>query len=86
MSLNVKNPYAHQLARELAALTGESLTDAVTIALRERLMREKATRRSATGLAERLVAIGADCARRLEEPYATGDPGDLLHADDGLPR
>jgi antitoxin VapB len=86
MSLNVKHPDAHRLARELAALTGETLTDAVTVALRERLMRERAARRAGPGLAERLVSIGADCARRLEEPYATGDPGELLHGDDGLPR
>lgn len=37
MSLNIKNPEAHRLAKELAEHTGESLTQAVTIALRERL-------------------------------------------------
>ncbi len=37
MSLNIKNPEAHRLARELAAATGESLTEAVTVSLRERL-------------------------------------------------
>ena len=37
MSLNIKNPEAHRLAKELAKRTGESLTKAVTIALRERL-------------------------------------------------
>ena len=37
MSLNIKNPEAHRLAKELAERTGESLTKAVTIALRERL-------------------------------------------------
>ena len=37
MSLNIKNPEAHRLARELADQTGESLTTAVTVALRERL-------------------------------------------------
>jgi antitoxin VapB len=37
MSLNIKNPEAHRLARELAEQTGESLTTAVTVALRERL-------------------------------------------------
>ena len=34
MSLNIKNPEAHRLARELAEVTGGSLTDAVTDALR----------------------------------------------------
>ncbi|HYW12927.1 MAG TPA: type II toxin-antitoxin system VapB family antitoxin [Longimicrobium sp.] len=37
MALNIKNPEAGQLAQELAALTGESLTDVVTSALRAQL-------------------------------------------------
>ena len=39
MGLNIKNREAHLLAEELAKLTGESMTTAVTIALRERLAR-----------------------------------------------
>ena len=39
MALNVKSPEADRLARELAAVAHESLTEAVTIALRERLGR-----------------------------------------------
>jgi antitoxin VapB len=84
MSLNVKHPQAHQLARELAAITGETLTDAVTTALRERLARERAAREH--GLTERLLEIGRDCAGRLKPPFAAGDPGDLLHDEAGLPR
>ena len=37
MSLNIKNPETHRLAREVAARTGESLTTAVTESLRQRL-------------------------------------------------
>lgn len=37
MALNIKNPEANRLAHELADLTGESLTDAVTTAIRDRL-------------------------------------------------
>ena len=37
MALNIKNPETHRLAKELAERTGESLTKAVTVALRERL-------------------------------------------------
>lgn len=84
MSLNVKNPAAHRLAKELATLTGESLTEAVTVALEERLARERVAH--VGGLAERLLAIGRDCAGRLREPYASADPGDLLHDEVGLPR
>ena len=43
MSLNIKNPEAHALATRLAQKTGETLTDAVTTALRERLERLERT-------------------------------------------
>jgi antitoxin VapB len=39
MSLNIKNLEAAALARQLAAATGESVTRAVTVAVRERLAR-----------------------------------------------
>ena len=39
MALSIKTAEADRLARELAAATGETLTDAVTKALRERLDR-----------------------------------------------
>lgn len=41
MALNVKSPEADRLARELASHTGESITEAVTIALQERLDRQR---------------------------------------------
>jgi hypothetical protein len=44
MSLNIKSPEAHELAAELARLTGESMTKAVTEAIRERLERERRKR------------------------------------------
>lgn len=37
--LNIKNPRAHELAVQVAAVTGESLTDAVIHALEERKAR-----------------------------------------------
>jgi antitoxin VapB len=39
MALSIKNPETERLARQLATVTGESLTDAITVALRERLAR-----------------------------------------------
>ena len=41
MGLNIKNDETCQLAGELARLTGETMTGAITVALRERLEREK---------------------------------------------
>jgi antitoxin VapB len=42
MALSIKTEEADRLARDLARLTGESITEAVTVALRERCAREKA--------------------------------------------
>src|SRR5437868_11977181 len=62
MSLNIKNKEAHKLANQLAKLTGENMTEAVTNAVRERLDRVRCQRGS--GLADRLIRIGKDCAAR----------------------
>lgn len=47
MALSIKSDRADQLARELANLTGESLTDAVLHSLEERLHRQRSQRRRA---------------------------------------
>ena len=44
MSLNVKDPEAHRLAQAIAKATGETLTRAVTEALRERYERLRVRR------------------------------------------
>ena len=44
MCLDIEVEEANQLARELADLTGETVTGAITIALRERLERERRER------------------------------------------
>jgi antitoxin VapB len=84
MGLNIKKNETHRLARELAKLTGESMTEAVTQAVRERLARLR--RERAGGLADRLLTIGRDCAARLKEPYPSADHADLLYDERGLPR
>jgi antitoxin VapB len=84
MSLNVKNEEAHSLARQLAELTGESLTTAVTESVRQRL--ERVRQGSGQALANRLLEIGAECAAQLREPYRTADHAELLYDEQGLPR
>jgi antitoxin VapB len=83
MSLNVKNPEAHRLARELAELTGESMSSAVTIAVRERRNRVLADRSGS--LTERMLEIGRDCAGRLPIDVGRIDHGELLYDENGLP-
>ena len=58
MALSVKTAEADRLARELAAATGETLTDAVTKALRERLDRVRS--RSRIDIAERLDRLSLE--------------------------
>ncbi|CAI7995133.1 Antitoxin VapB [Geodia barretti] len=85
MSLNIKNEETHQLARELAALTGESMTGAITVALRERLERETHERSVETRVQE-LRSIARRCARLLEDGPSAVEHGDYLYGEDGLPR
>lgn len=61
MALSIKHPEADRLARELAARTGESLTEAVVVALRERLIRTTG-RSQKLGLRAELAAIRRRCA------------------------
>lgn len=82
MALSLKHPEADRLARELADETGEGLTEAVIISLRERLARTRRARRA--GLAAELVRIGEDCAALpILDPR---DPDEILsYGGDGLP-
>jgi antitoxin VapB len=71
VGLKIKNDEAHRLAEELAKLTGESMTRAVTIAVRERL--DRVRREKGVSLPDRLVTIGKDCAAHLKEPFRSAD-------------
>lgn len=82
--MNIKNEEAHRLASELARATGESMTVAVTEAIRERL--ERVRGKSNEGLAERLLEIGKDCAAHLKEPFKSMDIDELLYDEKGMPK
>ena len=87
-TLNIKNPTTYELIRRLADQTGETMTQAVTVAVRERLERleDRSTaereqrRREVQELADSLAA-------RFREPFASLDHGQGLFSDEnGLPR
>ncbi len=82
MSLNIKNSEAHQLAAEIARSTGETLTAAVTQALRERHARLRA--RGERADAAELKRIAERVSDQLAGPYISH--GDLLYDDQGLPK
>jgi antitoxin VapB len=84
MALNIRNTETDRLAEQLAALTGETKTAAVTQALRERLQRLR-RERSGTRLADRLDTIAARVAVLPVRDGRSAD--DILGYDDiGLPR
>ena len=83
MSLNIKDPEAHRLAQTLAKETGETMTQAVTEALRERLQRVQRQRRTRTTVAE-LLAIGRRCAKTIKGKAL--NHGELLYDERGIPR
>jgi antitoxin VapB len=62
MALSVKDKETDRLAREVAALTGETLTDAIRKALAERLERERLRRGESVPLTDRLLQLGQECA------------------------
>lgn len=83
MALSIKNAEAEELARELAARTGESLTEVVTRALRDRLRREVG-RASVRPQSEDLLEIGRRCAALPVLDPCSAD--EILGYDDrGLP-
>lgn len=81
--LNIKDAEADRLARELALATGESITQAVAVAVRERLERVRG-RRAAHGLADELDAIVRRASALPELDRRTDD--EILGYDEaGLP-
>lgn len=85
MSLNIKNEETCRLADELARLTGDTKTGAITIALKERLEREKRLR-DADALMRELRAIGERCAARLKPGPSAIEHGDFLYDEYGAPK
>ena len=85
MSLNIKNEETCRLAAELAGLTGETKTGAITAALRERLEREKRAR-DKDALLRDIRAIAERCAKHLGPGPSAIEHGDFLYDERGLPR
>ena len=82
MSLNIKDPEAHRLARAIARETGETMTRAVTQALRER--HERLQKNKGRASVQEIMAIGQACAALLNEKPV--DHGELLYDEFGLPK
>ena len=85
MSLNIKNDETCRLASELARLTGETMTGAITVALRERLEREK-RERSVEARIRKMRATAERCAKLLAPGPSAVEHGDVLYDERGLPK
>ena len=85
MSLNIKNDETCRLASELARLTGETMTGAITVALRERLDREK-RERSVEARIQKMRATAERCAKLLAPGPSAVEHGDVLYDERGLPK
>ena len=85
MGLNIKNEATCALARELADLTGETMTGAITAALRERLEREK-RQRDKEALLRDVRAIAERCAALMGPGPSAVEHGDYLYDERGLPK
>jgi len=74
VALSLKDKETDRLAREMVALTGETLTDAIRNSLAERLERERLRRgHGAPGFAARLEALGKECAALPDYDIRTPD-------------
>jgi antitoxin VapB len=84
MHLNIKNDETHRLATELAQMTGESLTGAVTLALRDALKRAQRQRDAALKV-EALMEIARRYSALPDAEPRT--PDEIIGYDEiGLPR
>jgi antitoxin VapB len=85
MSINIKNPRVHELARQAAALTGQSQTSVIETAL-ERLLAELQTADTIESRGARIDHILADAHRRARITEGDGITVEDLYDDAGLPR
>jgi antitoxin VapB len=83
MALNIKDDQTDRLVRELAAETGETITTAVTVAVRERLERLRGAVPSERRRTE-LARITTRSARRRVQDNRSAEEI-LGYGPDGLP-
>jgi len=83
MALNIKDDHADRLVRELAAETGETITTAVTVAVRERLERLRGAVPHERRRTELTRITTRSAGRRIKD---TRSADEILGYDsDGLP-
>ena len=79
--MNIKNEEAHRLAIQVASFYDETLTEAVTVALRERLARASAESRL-----EKLRELSLEISARIPKEMTRESADAMLYNSLGLPR
>lgn len=82
MALNIKNPETHRLAQELAKKMGQSLSEAVTDAIREKLVKVDASKDRRT----QLVIFIEESEDSLTPRQRKDDLFAELYNEEGLPQ
>jgi antitoxin VapB len=82
MSLNIKDPEVYRLAKAIAEASGESMTQVVREALRERYAKLEQRKNKAS--VEELLEIARRASALVKRPYA--DHADFLYDENGLPK
>jgi antitoxin VapB len=87
MSLNIKNPETYRLVKELAGLTGESMTTAVREAVQEKLERIRAERADdVEARVQHILELAAEIREAAPPGYFDQDFDELLYDEKGLPK
>ena len=81
MGMNIKNEEAHRLAAQVASIYDETLTEAVTVALRERLARATVEDRL-----EKLRILAHEVSTRMPKGMTRELVDSMLYNELGLPR
>jgi len=81
MGMNIKNDEAHRLATQVASIYDETITEAVTVALRERLARATTQDRL-----EKLRILAREIAVQIPKGMTRESVDSMLYNELGLPR
>jgi antitoxin VapB len=82
VAINIKDARTDELARRLAAVTGEKITDAIRVAVEERLEREERQRGKAS--LQEIMAIAREIAsQRVVDPRSADEI--IGYDEHGLP-
>jgi antitoxin VapB len=81
MALSIKTEEADRLARELSRLTGETMTEAITRAMRERLERLRREQQTCGDYVARMQAFVHERAQRYDRRPVTRDEWDEACGD-----